>query len=85
MLIFFKHFRKLTRYEFPPVLVQIVVIISCCATCANYQLNRENQINPPQPSPIVSCKNEKSATDLSNNRLVFPLSSSHINDNNPTR
>jgi hypothetical protein len=85
MLIFFKHFRKLTRYEFPPVLVQIVVIISCCATCANYQLNREKQINPSQLSPIVSCKNEKSATDLSNNRIVSPLSSSRINDNTATR
>jgi hypothetical protein len=85
MLIFFKHFRKLTRYEFPPFLVQIVVIISCCATCANYQLNRENKINPPQPAPIVSCKNEKSATDLFNNRLVSPLSSSRINDNSATR
>ncbi|GCL50351.1 hypothetical protein NIES3804_19180 [Microcystis aeruginosa NIES-3804] len=83
MMIFFKHFQKLTRYEFPTVLVQIVVIISCCATCANYQLNRDRNVNPPQLSTI-RCDNEKSAASLSNHLLVSPLSSSNVNNNAAT-
>ncbi|TRV22319.1 MAG: hypothetical protein EWV40_10305 [Microcystis flos-aquae Mf_WU_F_19750830_S460] len=54
MMIFFKHFQKLTRYEFPTVLVQIVVIISCCATCANY-LSKINYTYLTPPLPLASC------------------------------
>jgi|LakMenEpi03Aug12_release.lakeMendotaPanAssembly.Ray.scaffolds.fasta_scaffold20386_4 hypothetical protein len=86
MLILFKQFAKLHQYQIPPILLQIVIIVSCLATCANYKRNSDRASIPNQITSTQNlCNNEKPNTSLSVNNLTNPLPSGIANANNDDR